>query len=351
MQIDRAKFLDGYHAAFGALKQSQTDGLNALLAAAEGDPQITDLRWLAYMLATVKHECADTWKAIEEYGKGKGRKYGVAVTVTDPAGQSFTNVYYGRGFVQLTWKDNYESMGRQLNNRLLYEPQLALDADVAYRIMSLGMRKGSFTGKKLADYIGGEKCDYVNARKIINGLDQADRIAGYATKLESILRASVVAAVDGVPVIPVPTPTPAPAPTPTSGQRFTVAASSLNVRSGPGTANPVVGTLAQGTVVDGLEDGGEWRKISAPGGVTGWASAKFLEPAAAPAPALFTVAASSLNVRGGPGTANAVVGTLSQGTVVQGLEDRDGWKRIAVQGGITGWASAQFLHPAVPQPA
>ncbi|HEX5725977.1 MAG TPA: glycoside hydrolase family 19 protein [Longimicrobiaceae bacterium] len=206
MKFDRDKFFDAYRAQFGAIKQSQVDGLDALLSAVEADPEVEDIRWLAYMFATVKHECADTWRPIEEYGKGKGRKYGQPVTVTDPAGAKFTNAYYGRGYVQLTWDYNYRNMGNALQNRLLYEPALALQADVAYRIMSLGMRRGSFTGKKLADYINDRGTDYVNARKIINGLDKAQTIAGYARSLEQILKGSVVAAVaapDGQPAVPV----------------------------------------------------------------------------------------------------------------------------------------------------
>ncbi|HEX8692624.1 MAG TPA: SH3 domain-containing protein [Longimicrobium sp.] len=363
MQIDRTKFFAGYTAAFGALKQSQTDGLDALLAAAEGDPQITDLRWLAYMLATVKHECAGTWKPIEEYGKGKGRKYGQPVTVTDPAGKSFTNVYYGRGYVQLTWDYNYRNMGNVLKNRLLYEPELALDADVAYRIMSYGMRNGSFTGARLSRFINGATCDYVNARKIINGLDQAQRIAGYAQHFETILNDSVVAAVRGVP-IPQPA-APPPAPQSATGL-FTVTVSSLNVRSGPGASNPTVAgsPVPGGTVVEALEEQGGWKRVAVQGtvngvsGVTGWVSAAFLQPAASapaqPATGLFTVTASSLNVRGGPGTSNPIVAgsPLAAGTVVEGFEDQGGWKRIAVQGsGVTGWVSAKFLQPAVPAPA
>lgn len=273
MRIDRQKFFAAYEAAFGAItKPERRAGLDALLGAAEGDPQITDLRWLAYMLATVKHECADRWLPIEEFGKGQGRKYGVAVTVTDPEGKKFTNVYYGRGYVQLTWDFNYRSMGQALANRLLYEPQLALDPVIAYRIMSLGMRKGSFTGVGLAKYINDQKCDYVNARRIINGLDQAEKIAGYAAKLESILRASVVSATGEVPVIdPGTLPTPA-------GARFTVTADALNVRSGPGTGHPTVGSaLAKGTVVTGVADRDGWKQITAP--VSGWVSAKFLQPA------------------------------------------------------------------------
>jgi uncharacterized protein YraI len=363
MKFDRQRFFDAYTALFSAPSQGQREGLDALLTAIEADPDITDVRWLAYMLATVKHECADRWKAIEEYSKGKGRKYGEPVTVTDPEGRSYTHVYYGRGFVQLTWDYNYRNMGKVLGNRLLYEPSLALDSGVAYRIMSYGMRHGSFTGKKLGDYISGEKCDYVNARRIINGTDQADRIAGYATKLEKALRDSAVAALPGVPVV---APQAAPAPS-APGGLFTVAASSLNVRSGPDKAHaPVAGSpVPGGTVVRGLEDHGEWKRVAVQGtvngvsGITGWASAQYLQPAAAPAPqpapVRFTVSASSLNVRSGPDKTSAPVAgsPIPSGTVVQGLEDRGEWKRVAVQGavngvsGVTGWVAAQYLQPAV----
>lgn len=284
MKIDRDKFLASYTAAFKAPSESQKAGIVALLAAVEADAEISDVRWLAYMLATVKHECADTWKAIEEYGKGKDRKYGVPVTVKDPEGNSYTNVYYGRGYVQLTWDYNYKNMGTALKNRLLYEPALALNADVAYQIMSMGMRKGSFTGKKLADYITGDKCDYVNARRIINGTDQAQRIADYATKLEAVLRDSIVAAVPGGVPTPAPAPAPAPAaPAAAAAPRFTVTASSLNVRSKPDkAASTVAGSpLKNGAVVEGLEDSGGWKRIRTPDGkVTGWVSASYLKAAA-----------------------------------------------------------------------
>lgn len=191
--FDRSKFFQGYTQAFGGLNHSQRAGLDALLTAAEADPNITDVRWLAYMLATVKRECGDTWRPIPEYGRGKGRPYGKPVTVTDPQGRKHTNVYYGRGFVQLTGVGNYKSMGQIFKNRLLYNPDLALQPALAYKIMSLGMRQGTFTSKKLSDYIHGAKTDYLHARQIINGMDRAELIAGYAVKLERILRRSAVA--------------------------------------------------------------------------------------------------------------------------------------------------------------
>ncbi|HEX2206458.1 MAG TPA: SH3 domain-containing protein [Longimicrobium sp.] len=338
MRIDRQKFFAAYEAAFGAItKPERKAGLDTILGAAEGDPQITDLRWLAYMLATVKHECADRWQPIEEFSKGKGRKYGNPVTVTDPEGKTYTHVYYGRGYVQLTWDWNYRAMGEKLGIRLLYEPQLALDPVIAYRIMSLGMRNGTFTGKGLSKYINDQQCDYVNARRIINGTDRAELIAGYATKLESILRASVVASTDGVPVMPPPAP---PAPEAGPGTRFTVTAETLNVRSGPDKSNPAVGSVTKGTVVTAVAERNGWRQITAP--VAGWVSAQYLQAA----PARFTVTADTLNVRSGPDKSNPAVGSVSKGTVVTAVAEQNGWKQIT--GPVAGWVSAQYLQPAVP---
>jgi hypothetical protein len=149
----------------------------------------------------------------------------------------------------------------------------------AYKIMSLGMRQGSFTGVGLSKYINADKCDYVNARRIINGTDKAQTIAGYATKFESILRASVVAAMEGVPNV-------APQQPSASSGRFTVTASALKVHDAPDAAAPTVAgsPLQKGAVVQGLADQGGWKQVTDGGGVTGWVSAQYLQ-AAAPVPA------------------------------------------------------------------
>lgn len=193
MAFDPSIFLGLYMKEFGALRQSQVDGIEQLLTFIELDPDVADLRWAAYMMATVKWECGDTWQPIEESGKGAGHPYGIPVTVKDAAGRQYSNTYYGRGYVQLTWKANYEKMSQALNlgNDLVIHPEKALNPETAYAIMSYGMRNGSFTGKKLSDFIFGTNCDYKNARKIINGLDQWAVIKGYAEKLQTMLQASV----------------------------------------------------------------------------------------------------------------------------------------------------------------
>lgn len=162
----------------GSMTQSQVDGQIFLLSYWEDHP-FEDLRWFAYMLATTYHETAATMQPIEEYGKGQGRPYGVP----DPeTGQT----YYGRGYVQLTWRDNYHRATQKLGfssgpNDLEWHAAKALDARIAVQILFRGMMEGWFTGKKLPDYFNDTKDDPVNARAIINAdvSTMGKTVAGY----------------------------------------------------------------------------------------------------------------------------------------------------------------------------
>lgn len=134
----------------------------------------------AYILGTIKHETANTFLPIKEYGEGRDKVYGKADPITK-------QVYYGRGYVQLTWKGNYDRFGQLLKIDLGSNPDLALDPQVAYNIMITGMMNGLFTGKKLSDYINEYEKDYINARRVINGTNQADLIAQHAQSFEDLL--------------------------------------------------------------------------------------------------------------------------------------------------------------------
>jgi hypothetical protein len=147
------------------------------------------------MLATVKHECRHTWQPIREDGKGAGMFYGKPHTVTGSDGKKYTHAYYGRGYIQLTLEGNYREMGKNLGlgDELLIHPEKALEPETSYKVMSYGMRNGSFSSNKdkLSDYINGTATDYYNARNIVNTQhDQAPLIKGYAEKLEAMLKAN-----------------------------------------------------------------------------------------------------------------------------------------------------------------
>lgn len=172
--IDRTSFFASVRRDLfnGHLTQDQVSGMGSILDAWEAKYSANDLRWLGYAFATAFHETAQRMQPIEEFGKGHGHPYGVPDPVTH-------QVYYGRGLPQLTWKRNYQTMAKLTGEDLVNHPELALRHDLAPRIMFEGMIGGLFTGKKFADYFSATHDDPVQARRIINGLDRADDIAGY----------------------------------------------------------------------------------------------------------------------------------------------------------------------------
>lgn len=223
LQINHRPFFDGYFNAFGPLTLDQEDGLAQLLERIEHDDGLDedDVCPVAYMLATVKHECADTWRPIVERGE---RHYFDKYEPGTPVGRRLGNTapgdgyrFRGRGYVQITGRANYARMSDILGETagdLVATPSLALVPSVAYAIMSIGMRAGLFTGKALHDYCSGRESDYVGARRIINGVDQAQLIAGYACRFEVILNAATAEDPWEDEREAVPTPIPSQIPTP-----------------------------------------------------------------------------------------------------------------------------------------
>jgi hypothetical protein len=185
--IDRDVYFDSVRGSLfsGALEQVHVDGQSVILAVWDyqaGGTPMNDLRWLAYMLATVFHETAQRMWPITEYGS-----------------QSYLQnkeywPYIGRGFVQLTWENNYDRASKALalidERDLVEHPEMALDSLIATRILFRGMAEGWFTGKKLGQYFNDERDDPVNARQIINANDDDTLIAGYHAEFLAALRAA-----------------------------------------------------------------------------------------------------------------------------------------------------------------
>ena len=187
MQFDRDIYFGEVRDALfdGALTQQQVDGQNVILAVWEygaGGTPMTDIRWLAYMLATVYKECAMRMWPTTEYGSQsylEGKEY---------------YPYIGRGFVQLTWEDNYRTASAALglidDRDLVEHPQMALDSLISARVMTRGMAEGWFTGAKLGQFFNDDEDDPYNARTIINGHDCAKEIEGYHDQFLAALEAS-----------------------------------------------------------------------------------------------------------------------------------------------------------------
>jgi hypothetical protein len=85
---------------------------------------------------------------IEEGGKGGGRH----------------GNYYGRGFIQLTWREGYERCGKALGLDLVGNPGLALQPEIAARVFVWYWTKGtSYDIRTFA-----EKGDWANVRSLVN---------------------------------------------------------------------------------------------------------------------------------------------------------------------------------------
>ena len=162
----------------------------------------------------------------------------------------------------------------------------------------------------------------------------------------------------------------------------TVITDTLNVRSGPSTADPIIGKLTCGQKVQPngkTADGSWWRipfatgngfvfaQFATQGGTCGNAAAAAAPAAAAAAPVAATtgggvnvsVTSATLNVRSGPGTTYDILGKLTQGQTIPATgKTADGqWLQVVYNGAkafvfaaytsfATGSAPAQAAVPA-----
>lgn len=182
---DPAAFFAEVRRQFGKLDQKQVEGFNAVLAALAGWP----IAWIAYGLATAWLETARTMQPVREayWLSERWRKANLRYWP-----------WYGRGYVQLTWEENYrkadEALG--LGGALLKDRDLAMRPDLAARIMRRGMEEGWFAADKkgrhnltrhLPESGPGASPAFREARRIINGVDRRDDIAAFAMQFQAAL--------------------------------------------------------------------------------------------------------------------------------------------------------------------
>lgn len=169
------------------LDQDEVDGCNAILEAMADAP----IAWCAYALATAWHETAAMMQPVRE-----------AFWLSEAWRREHLRYWpwYGRGYVQLTWEENYRRADEELNlgGRLLENPELALDQPTAAAILRRGMQEGWFAGDRhgrhnferhLPDDHDANQDEFISARRIINGTDKALMIARHALQFQTALNA------------------------------------------------------------------------------------------------------------------------------------------------------------------
>lgn len=176
----RANVFDGWMA------QSQVDGTNALIAAI---PDAWPKSWAAYALATPVWETNHKMQPVRE-----------AYWLSEDWRKAHLRYYpfYGRGYPQLTWRTNYQFFSAIVGVDLVADPDKALDPTISAKILIHGMEFGTFTGRRLGDYlppdgsvptINGESAFYW-CREIINGLDKASPIESIAEQILEAMKAA-----------------------------------------------------------------------------------------------------------------------------------------------------------------
>lgn len=162
------------------------------------DTRWVSIREMAYVCATVQWETGGSFKPIKERRAKEG------TPVRKLQDRYWKYGFFGRGYIQLTWRKNYRLAGSKLYQAqfpditspeaLERTPDLLLQPNISYEVLSRGMREGWFTGRKLLHYIsddglkGEGQTDYVNARRVVNGVDKAKEIASLALGWELLLR-------------------------------------------------------------------------------------------------------------------------------------------------------------------
>lgn len=178
------------------MRENARTSIPLILNAAERQG-ITDTNQLAYILATAAHESSLGGSMVEKGSLHYFDKYENILGNTQP-GDGY--LFRGRGYVQVTGRDNYAAISRDLGlpdikvggkveAYLVAFPDKLTDPDIAADALVYGMKHGAFTGLGLNDFIHGSHVNFDGARKIVNGYvkSQADNATNFANVFARVL--------------------------------------------------------------------------------------------------------------------------------------------------------------------
>lgn len=198
--MNKRNFYSAWRNYFGKLNRDQVNGIETLLDLMQKKP-FSHPCFVSHVFAEIRHECANTWEPIKEYGSKEYLSYlydkeNVRKALgNDKVSRDKAIELCGHGYIMITGYNNFKWASELVGIDLIEEPEKALIPEISYEIMHYGLMNGKFTGKKLTDFWIDEKrelFDHYDARKCVNGIVPrvANQIREDARKYERILDSS-----------------------------------------------------------------------------------------------------------------------------------------------------------------
>lgn len=132
-----------------------------------------------------------------------------------------------------------------------------------------------------------------------------------------------------------------------AAEKGTVTTDVLNVRSGPSTNHSVIGKLYRGNTVEILQSSNGWHQVRLSNGSTGWSSGDYISKGSSNNQGSLgygVVNTATLNVRSGAGTNYSIIGKIHKNDKVELLSSSNGWYKIKLSNGSTGWSSGDYIN-------
>ena len=216
------------------LNDAQRGGMREVLDYWLTHHRESDPRWLAYIFASIYHETGhkmipvrEGFKSSDKDARDHVRMMFIKGIVNRDYAEPVGGIsYFGHGRVQTTHLQNYQKLSLRFGRDFVKDPSLLLDSRIDVEVAVEGHIEGLWTSRQLSEFISGGKCNYKDARRIVNGQDKADLIASYAVSFEW----AIGMATRTVPVADTKTTTPLPeiGKVPASGQQGDTTMSDTN---------------------------------------------------------------------------------------------------------------------------